>query len=82
MANDPSILVADEPTGSLDSTTASSVLDQFQELVAQGKTVILVTHDRDIARRASRTITLLDGKIIEEEIRGDQRKAPKASASH
>jgi len=64
MANDPPILVADEPTGSLDSVTASSVLDVFEALVVRGKTVVLVTHDRDIANRATRTIALLDGEIV------------------
>lgn len=64
MANDPSILVADEPTGSLDSATSEAVIDVFENLVAQGKTVVLVTHDRDIARRAGRTITLADGEIV------------------
>jgi putative ABC transport system ATP-binding protein len=64
MANDPSILVADEPTGSLDSATAKAVIDIFEELVLQGKTVLMVTHDRDIAKRGSRIVTLSDGEII------------------
>jgi putative ABC transport system ATP-binding protein len=63
MANDPPILVADEPTGSLDSATADAVLRVFEELVDQGKTVVLVTHDWDIAGRASRTVTLADGEV-------------------
>ncbi len=66
MANDPSILVADEPTGSLDSATADAVLDVFEALVRQGKTILMVTHDRDISQRASHTVTLLDGEIITE----------------
>jgi putative ABC transport system ATP-binding protein len=64
MANDPPILVADEPTGSLDSATAGSVLQVFEDLVEQGRTILLVTHDKDIARRATRTITLADGEIV------------------
>ncbi|GIK37624.1 MAG: ABC transporter ATP-binding protein [Chloroflexota bacterium] len=64
MANDPPILVADEPTGSLDSATAEAMIDLFEELVKQGKTVVLVTHDQDIARRARRTIMLVDGEIV------------------
>lgn len=64
MANDPPILVADEPTGSLDSATSEAVIDVFENLVAQGKTVVLVTHDEDIARRGSRIITLADGEIV------------------
>ena len=66
MANDPPILVADEPTGSLDSVTAGTVLEVFEDLVEQGKTVLLVTHDKDIARRATRTIMLADGEIADE----------------
>jgi putative ABC transport system ATP-binding protein len=65
MANDPAILVADEPTGSLDSATAKTVIDIFEGLVQQGRTVFMVTHDKDIAKRGSRTITLSDGEIIQ-----------------
>jgi putative ABC transport system ATP-binding protein len=64
MANDPAILIADEPTGSLDSATAKAVVDIFEELALQGKTILMVTHDLDIAKRGSRIITLLDGEII------------------
>lgn len=66
LANDPAILVADEPTGSLDSGTANAVMDVFETLAAQGRTILLVTHDRDIAKRGSRVITLLDGEILDE----------------
>lgn len=66
LANDPAILVADEPTGSLDSATASAVIDVFVNLAAQGRTILLVTHDRDIAKRGSRVIALLDGEIVDE----------------
>ncbi len=66
LANDPPILVADEPTGSLDSKTADSVLRVFEDLADRGRTVLLVTHDKDIARRATRAITLADGEIVEE----------------
>jgi putative ABC transport system ATP-binding protein len=66
MANDPPILVADEPTGSLDSATAGSVLQVFEDLVEQGRTILLVTHDEDIAKRATRTVTLSDGEIVDE----------------
>ena len=69
MANDPAILVADEPTGSLDSGTATAVIDLFAELVEQGRTILLVTHDKDVAKRGSRMITLADGKIIASEIK-------------
>jgi ABC-type lipoprotein export system ATPase subunit len=66
MANDPPILVADEPTGNLDSKTAQSVFELFENLVHQGKTILMVTHDNDLARAVSRTIVLSDGEIIEE----------------
>ena len=65
MANDPAILVADEPTGSLDSATANMIVDIFEGLLQQGRTVFLVTHDKDVARHGSRVITLFDGEIVE-----------------
>ena len=64
LANDPPILVADEPTGSLDSATTHDVVRVFEDWVIQGKTVLLVTHDRDLARRAGRTVTLADGEVV------------------
>jgi putative ABC transport system ATP-binding protein len=64
LANDPEILAADEPTGNLDSRTAESVFNLFANLAENGKTVILVTHDRDIARRAHRIVTLQDGRVV------------------
>ena len=64
LANDPPILVADEPTGNLDSHTAEDVLQLFEDLAASGKTVVMVTHERDIARRVTRTVTLADGEIV------------------
>ena len=69
LANDPAILVADEPTGSLDSGTATAVIDLFADLVRQGRTMLLVTHDKDVAKRGSRIITLADGEIIASETR-------------
>jgi putative ABC transport system ATP-binding protein len=64
MANDPAILVADEPTGSLDSGTAAAVVELFVEMARQGRTILLVTHDKDVAKRGSRIITLSDGEVI------------------
>lgn len=64
LANDPPILVADEPTGNLDSATTESIFDLFDELTGQGKTLVMVTHERDVARRVDRTVTLLDGRIV------------------
>ncbi len=64
MANDPPILIADEPTGSLDSVTAAAIIGIFEDLVREGHTVFMVTHDRDIASRGTRLITLSDGEIV------------------
>ena len=63
LANDPALVVTDEPTGSLDSRTADAVIDLLHGLAADGKTVVMVTHERDIASRADRVITLADGRI-------------------
>jgi putative ABC transport system ATP-binding protein len=64
LANDPSMLVADEPTGNLDSNTADAVMQLFQDLTATGKTVVMVTHEREVTRWVTRTVTLADGKIV------------------
>jgi ABC-type lipoprotein export system ATPase subunit len=66
LATDPPMVVADEPTGNLDSATAESVFELFERLVDQGKTFLIVTHDRDLAKRATRTIILADGEIVDE----------------
>ena len=66
LANDPPILLADEPTGNLDSKTATKIFDLFEALTRQGKTVVVVTHDDDLAKRVSRTILLSDGRIVNE----------------
>jgi putative ABC transport system ATP-binding protein len=67
LANDPPILAADEPTGNLDSKTADAVFNLFEELVDRGKTILMVTHDTDLASRVTRTITLADGRVVGEE---------------
>jgi putative ABC transport system ATP-binding protein len=64
LANDPPIIVADEPTGSLDTTTAAEILALFEELVAQGKTLIMVTHDHTLAQHATHVVHLADGRIV------------------
>jgi ABC-type lipoprotein export system ATPase subunit len=66
LANDPPILVADEPTGNLDSKTANAVFELFEGLAAQGKTILMVTHDSDLARRVGRAIIVADGEIVNE----------------
>ena len=67
LANDPPIVLADEPTGNLDSETAGAVSKLFHGLVDQGKTLLIVTHDENLARRAHRVIQLKDGTIVAEE---------------
>jgi len=64
LVNDPPILAADEPTGNLDSRSAESVLQLFENLVDGGKTILMVTHDDELAGRAQRTIVLADGEIV------------------
>jgi putative ABC transport system ATP-binding protein len=64
LANDPPFLVADEPTGNLDTQTAEAVFDIFQVLVGQNKTIVMVTHDHELAQRAARQIVLSDGQIV------------------
>ena len=66
LANDPMLLAADEPTGNLDSKTADAMFQVFENLVAEGKTIVLVTHDRDLAARATRRVHLADGQIVDE----------------
>src|SRR5574339_344235 len=66
LANDPPIIIADEPTGNLDSKTADSVFKLFMDLVAQGKTIIVVTHDSGLAKRTYRTALIADGEIVNE----------------
>jgi putative ABC transport system ATP-binding protein len=70
LVNEPSMLLADEPTGNLDSKTGSELMNLFRKLHAQGNTVIIVTHDRDIASQTQRIIFLKDGKIEREERKG------------
>jgi ABC-type lipoprotein export system ATPase subunit len=66
LANDPPVIMADEPTGNLDSRTAESVFAMFEQMVSQGKTVIMVTHDSSLARRVKRTVLIADGEIVNE----------------
>jgi putative ABC transport system ATP-binding protein len=64
LANDPPILVADEPTGSLDSITSEHIFELFDHLKENGKTIVMVTHDKGLSPRFTRTLTLQDGEII------------------
>ncbi len=65
LINDPSLIVADEPTGSLDTVTADTIFNIFAKLVDQGKTVIMVTHDMDLATRFTRRLLISDGKLVD-----------------
>jgi putative ABC transport system ATP-binding protein len=66
LVNDPSILLADEPTGNLDSQTGAEIMALFDDLNARGNTIVLVTHEEDIAAHARRIVRLLDGKVRED----------------
>jgi putative ABC transport system ATP-binding protein len=64
LANDPRLLVADEPTGNLDSQTAAGILDLFEDLVERGRSLLVVSHDRELSQRAGRVIEIEDGRIV------------------
>jgi len=68
LANAPALLLADEPTGNLDSRTAQGLLEVFSALVQDGQTIVMVTHERGALRHASRTITLVDGRLAMDEV--------------
>jgi putative ABC transport system ATP-binding protein len=70
LANDPALLVADEPTGNLDTRTALDVFDLFNQMVEQGKTMIMVTHDKELAKRVPRVVEITNGKITRDEFVG------------
>ena len=76
LINDPSILLADEPTGNLDSRTSTEIMELFDELNAAGNTLIVVTHEEDIAAHARRVVRMLDGKVLADE----QKTAPEAAS--
>jgi putative ABC transport system ATP-binding protein len=75
LINEPSIILADEPTGNLDTRTSVEVMEMFQSLNDSGITIVLITHERDIAAYAKRNITFRDGKIVRDEIATDRRMA-------
>lgn len=70
LANDPEIIVADEPTGNLDTRSANNIFELFQKLADQGKTLIMVTHNKDLSRRVPRVVEIIDGKITRDEFVG------------
>ena len=65
IVTNPKLILADEPTGALDSKTSQEIIDIFHELHAQGNTIVLITHDNDVAKQASRSVHILDGQITE-----------------
>ena len=67
LVNEPAILLADEPTGNLDSRTGQEVLTMFDQLHQEGQTIILITHDQGVAQAAGRRITLSDGRVVGDE---------------
>jgi len=71
IVNEPSVLLADEPTGNLDSSSAREIVDVFRELHAKGTTIVLITHDRDVAAAAERVIQVRDGAIQADELNAD-----------
>ena len=68
MATEPSIILADEPTGNLASKQSMEIMDIFEDLNKKGHTIVLITHEEDIAKRAKRTISIMDGKIVKDTI--------------
>jgi len=71
LSNNPTIILADEPTGALDQKTGKQVIDIFHQLNAEGRTIILITHDESIARQAKRIVRILDGELKEEDLPRD-----------
>jgi putative ABC transport system ATP-binding protein len=78
LSNNPSILLADEPTGNLDSRTSRDIMVLFDELHQQGQTIVMVTHEEDVAYHAERILRMRDGKIVADEHTGANRLAPTA----
>jgi putative ABC transport system ATP-binding protein len=70
LSNDPELIVADEPTGNLDTRNANDVFDLFIKLIKEGKTMIMVTHDKELSRRVPRVVEITDGKITRDEFVG------------
>jgi putative ABC transport system ATP-binding protein len=75
LITNPSMILADEPTGNLDSRSGAEVMAIFQRLHQDGRTVIMITHDRDLAEHANRVIVLDDGRIAEDELVDEPRDA-------
>jgi putative ABC transport system ATP-binding protein len=78
LAGEPGLLLADEPTGNLDTTMAGQVMELLEQIHADGTTIIMVTHDPDLARRADRNIQLVDGRVAEHDVVQIREKMPHA----
>ena len=81
MVNDPALILADEPTGALDSSTSDGILSLFEDLHHDGRTIVVVTHATEVADRAQRRITLQDGRIIEDDVASTQGFKARAPGS-
>ncbi|MFN2173443.1 MAG: ABC transporter ATP-binding protein, partial [Candidatus Promineifilaceae bacterium] len=76
LVNDPPLILADEPTGNLDSVTADTIFRIFEKLVEQGQTIVMVTHDHGLARRFSRKVRIVDGRLVSDEEAGEEEAPP------
>ncbi|MEJ7717299.1 MAG: ATP-binding cassette domain-containing protein [Thermoleophilaceae bacterium] len=81
IVTDPALLLADEPTGALDSVSTASVLELFSELNAQGRTVVLITHEEEVSRYAKRVVRLHDGRVVSDERRTGAYDVPPGLAA-
>jgi len=81
LVNDPYIILADEPTGNLDTATSLEIMDLLDQLNKSGKTIIMVTHEPDIARHARRIVRMRDGRVISDEVNTDRSLEPAVAAA-
>ncbi len=81
LINEPKLLLADEPTGNLDTRTSEEVMGVFQRLNDQGKTIVLITHEPDIAEYAKRVVVFRDGRVVEDRAVAARREAPRAAGA-
>ncbi|MBI2034792.1 MAG: ABC transporter ATP-binding protein [Candidatus Levybacteria bacterium] len=79
LVNNPTLILADEPTGNLDTKTGDEIMKIFEKLNKQGKTIVLVTHEQDIAKKAKRIIKMRDGKVLSEKLKRQKSKVKSAS---